>query len=65
MQLAWTGPPALALFARTGWDTCPAALAPLASLASLAQSQGLVPALMHLTLVGHLNKVWSVILQGT
>ena len=27
---AWTGPPAPACYARTGWDTCPASLAPLA-----------------------------------
>ena len=27
------GPPALGSFARTGWDTCPASLAPLALLA--------------------------------
>ena len=31
--LAWTGPPAPARYACTGWDTCPALLAPLAFLA--------------------------------
>ena len=29
---AWTGPPAMAHYARTGLDTCPAFLAPLALL---------------------------------
>ena len=33
VQSAWTGPPAPALFAYTGWDTCPASLALLASFA--------------------------------
>ena len=33
VRSAWTGPPAPARYARTGWDTCPASLAPLASLA--------------------------------
>ena len=28
VQLTWTGPPALACYARTGWDTSPASLAP-------------------------------------
>ena len=32
VQSARTGPPAPARYARTGWDTCPASLAPLASL---------------------------------
>ena len=36
VRLAWTGPPAQARFARTGWDTSPASLSLLASLASLA-----------------------------
>ena len=36
LRLAWTGPPAPVCFAHIGWDTCPALLAPLAYLASLA-----------------------------
>ena len=36
VRSAWTGHPAPAHYARTGSDTCPASLAPIASLASLA-----------------------------
>ena len=31
--LAWTDPPAPSRYVPTGWDNCPASLAPLASLA--------------------------------
>ena len=33
VRLAWTGPPAPAPYARTGWDACPVSLALLALLA--------------------------------
>ena len=68
MRLPWTGPPALACFARTGWDTSPALIALTVLLHATEVYQSMCNKknsvlLRYSTLVAHLNKVWSVILS--
>ena len=61
MRSAWTGPqPWITLLALAG---TPALLALKVLLNASWKVKSLV--LAYLTLVGHLNKIWSVILQGT